>query len=89
MWVAVNGRSPRAGQAATSSASNRCSAAQAAISSRLRSGMQAVRNPSFMSGTSTQVWPVAESTTAWVRIAARRPSAKVGSPSGCAPATAA
>ena len=41
------------------------------------------------SGTSTQARLLAESTTAWVRIAARRPSAKVGSPSGCAPVTAA
>ena len=44
----MKGRSPRSGQAATSRASKPSDAAQAQMSSRLRLGRQAVRNPSFM-----------------------------------------
>jgi hypothetical protein len=46
--VAVKGRSPRSGQAATSSASNPAEAAHPAISSRSNFGMHAVKNPSFI-----------------------------------------
>ena len=91
-WVAVKGRSPRSGHAATSSASKPSLAAHAQMSARLRSGRHAVRNPRFTrrppstsaaddGSTSSQWWEEAERRTASVISAALTPSAKLGSPS--------
>ena len=95
-WLAVKGRSPSRGQAASSSASYPFAPAQDATSSRLRSGMQALRKPSFIAATAA--WAAATSThsplaadasTASVMRVARRPSANSGRPSGAWPVSTA